>query len=469
MTAPANALAPVLEHIDRDLDGSLARLFDLLRIPSISTDPKYKDEVRRGADWMAATLTELGFEASVRPTDGHPMVLGHAPGPNGAPHLLYYGHYDVQPPDPLALWSSPPFEPQLVDAAHGKRIVARGAVDDKGQVMTFLEAFRAWRAVHGALPVGVTVVLEGEEETGSPSFAPFVKANAAELKADVCVVCDTGMWSVDQPAVSYSLRGLVYAEVTVEGPSRDLHSGMYGGGVVNPLNLMGRLVGELHDADGRVQIPGFYDDVLPVGANERAQWDALGFDEAAFLAEVGMTAAGGEKGFGALERLWGRPTCDVNGIWGGYTDPGAKTVIAAKASAKISCRLVADQDPEKIYKGLQRFVTERLPAGFKASFTNYGMAPAVRVPTDSRFLGAALAALRDEYGRDAVLIGCGGSIPAVAVISDVLGIDSLLVGFGLEDDRVHSPNEKFEVVCFHRGIRSNAALLARMADIGAKR
>jgi acetylornithine deacetylase/succinyl-diaminopimelate desuccinylase-like protein len=312
-------------------------------------------------------------------------------------------------------------------------------------------------------------VLEGEEETGSPSFAPFVKANAAELKADVCVVCDTGMWSVDQPAVSYSLRGLVYAEVTVEGPSRDLHSGMYGGGVVNPLNLMGRLVGELHDADGRVQIPGFYDDVLPVGANERAQWDALGFDEAAFLAEVGMTAAGGEKGFGALERLWGRPTCDVNGIWGGYTDPGAKTVIAAKASAKISCRLVADQDPEKIYKGLQRFVTERLPAGFKASFTNYGMAPAVRVPTDSRFLGAALAALRDEYGRDAVLIGCGGSIPAVAVISDVLGIDSLLVGFGLEDDRVHSPNEKFEVVCFHRGIRSNAALLARMADIGAKR
>ena len=214
------------EHIDRDLDGSLARLFALLRIPSISTDPKYKDEVRRGADWMAATLTELGFEASVRPTDRHPMVLGHAPGPKGAPHLLYYGHYDVQPPDPLALWSSPPFEPQLVDAAHGKRIVARGAVDDKGQVMTFLEAFRAWRAVHGALPVGVTVVLEGEEETGSPSFAPFVKANAAELKADVCVVCDTGMWSVDQPAVSYSLRGLAYAEVTGEGPSRDLHSGM---------------------------------------------------------------------------------------------------------------------------------------------------------------------------------------------------------------------------------------------------
>jgi acetylornithine deacetylase/succinyl-diaminopimelate desuccinylase-like protein len=456
----------VLDHIDAQLDASVERLFEFLRIPSVSTDPAYKDEVLRGAEWMAATFRDLGFEASVRPTAGHPMVIGHHPGPGGdAPHLLYYGHYDVQPPDPLELWESPPFEPILVDGPHGKRIVARGAVDDKGQVMTFVEAFRAWRDVHGTLPCKVTVMIEGEEETGSPSLLPFMRDNLEELRADACVVCDTGMWSVDQPAITYSLRGLAYLEVKIQGPNQDLHSGLFGGSAINPINVLAGLLGDMHDGNGKIAIPGFYDDVIPLGDNERKQWDALDFDETAFLASVGLEVSGGEAGLGALERQWARPTLDVNGIWGGYTDPGAKTVIAREAFAKLSCRLVADQDPERIMTLVQDFIRAKLPKGFTAEFKHLGAAPAVRVPTDSPYLQAGLGGLRDIYGKDAFLIGTGGSIPAVGAINTMLGMDSILLGFGLADDRVHSPNEKFERICYHNGIRSHAAVLARMATI----
>lgn len=461
-------IAKVLEHVDKTLDASVERLFDILRIPSVSTDPAFAEHVQRGAQWMADSLADLGFTASVRPTSGHPMVVAHHPGPgNGAPHLLYYGHYDVQPADPLELWESGPFDPVLVDAAHGKRIVARGAVDDKGQVMTWIEAFRAWIAVHGTLPCRITVLLEGEEETGSPSLDAFIKAHADELKADACIVCDTGMWDVNQPAITYSLRGLAYLEATIRGPDRDLHSGLFGGAMINPLNLLARIIGELHDDRGRVQIPGFYDAVIPVGGNERAQWEALGFDEAAFLGEVGLKTPGGEADVGALERQWGRPTCDVNGLLGGYVGDGAKTVIAREAMAKISCRLVPDQDPRAILDGLKSFISDRLPTEFTASFVELGEAPAIRVPTESPYLQAAQAGLKDVFDRDAYLIGSGGSIPAVGSIKRYLGIDSILLGFGLADDRVHSPNEKFELVCFHNGIRSNAAVLARIADLKA--
>lgn len=463
-------VAQVLERVDANLDAAVERLFDLLRIPSVSTDPAFKEHVQRAAQWMADELTGLGFQAAVRPTTGHPMVVAHHPGPGGpggadAPHLLYYGHYDVQPADPLELWNTGPFEPVLVDAERGKRIVARGAVDDKGQVMTWVEAFRAWRDVHGTLPCRVTVLLEGEEECGSPSLDPFIKANVAELKADACIVCDTGMWDVDQPAITYSLRGMVYQEVILRGPSRDLHSGMYGGVVVNPLNLLARIIGELHDQTGRIQIPQFYDDVIAVGANEKAQWEALGFDEAEYLGGVGLKVAGGEQGYGALERQWARPTCDVNGILGGYTGAGGKTVIASEAMAKISCRLVPDQDPVAVAANFRKFVTDRLPAGYTAEFSDIGGSPAIRVPTDSPYLGAARQGLADVFGKEAHLIGTGGSIPAVGSIRKYLGVDSILLGFGLDDDRVHSPNEKFELVCFHNGIRSNAAVLARMAGI----
>jgi acetylornithine deacetylase/succinyl-diaminopimelate desuccinylase-like protein len=458
-------LAPVLARIDAGLDQSVERLVDVLRIPSISTDPKYDPDVRRAAEWMATQLQDIGFDAAVRDAAKHPMVVGHMKGPEGAPHILYYGHYDVQPADPYALWDSDPFEPVIVEAERGKRIVARGAVDDKGQVMTFIEAFRAWKEVHGSLPIGVTVLLEGEEESGSESLEPFMIAHKDELKADACVVCDTGMWSVDKPAITYMLRGIVSIEVKIKGPSRDLHSGMYGGGVINPINLLAKILGDFHDESGRIQIEGFYDDVLAVGDNELKQWEGLGFDENAFLGEIGMSTPGGEKGYSALERLWARPTLDINGITGGYQEPGGKTVIAAEASAKITCRLVPDQDPEKIIAGLKKFVADRLPADFKLEIVHASGFPARRVPTDSPYLQSALAGLKDEYATDALLIGCGGSIPAVGSIKDLLGIDSLLVGFGLEDDRVHSPNEKFELVCYHRGIRSNAAIMARLAEI----
>ena len=466
MTGIDETLEPLFAHIDENIERSLDHLFDLMRIPTISTDPAYAGDVVRGADFMVDMLRELGFEASRRDTQGHPMVVAHHAGSNeDAPHLLYYGHYDVQPADPIELWNTPPFEPVLVDAERGKRIVGRGAVDDKGQLMTFIEAFRAWKSVHGALPCAVTVLLEGEEESGSVSLKPFLQENAGELSADVSVACDTAMWNIDQPAISYTTRGIVYIEARVTGPTRDLHSGRYGGAVLNPLNVLSRILGSLHDSDGTVQIPGFYDDVTPVSGPEKAQWDGLGFDEEAFLGEIGVTQAGGERGFSALERIWARPTCDVNGLWGGYIGEGHKTVIPSRANAKISCRLVHNQDPEKIRAALEGFISDQMPKGFQVEFDDLGCSPAVRVATDSRYFEAAQAGLKDEYAVDPVLIGSGGSIPAVGAIQDILGLDTIMVGFGLSDDRVHSPNEKFEVKCFHRGIRSHAAILARMGRL----
>lgn len=454
-------LEPVLARLDQDADAATGRLCELLRIPSISADPAYAGEVRRAADWLAGQLADIGFAASVRPTDGHPMVVAHYDGPAGAdgPHLLYYGHYDVQPPEPLEEWTSPPFEPTVVDGPHGKRVVARGAVDDKGQVMTFIEAFRAWRATHGTLPARITVLLEGEEESGSVSLVPFLKANRDELAADICLVTDTESWSIDTPAITTMLRGLMYVEVTLEGPSHDLHSGLYGGAVINPINALTRVLGDLHDAAGRVRFPGFYDDVAELPAALREQWRSLGFDEAAFLASAGLDRSVGEDGYSVLERVWARPTCDINGVWGGYTGAGAKTVIAARASAKLSCRLVAAQDPERIFAGLRRFFEERTPPGCRWSFQRFGASPAISVPVDSAPLRRTAQALNAIYGRAPVMMGSGGSIPVVGYIRSVLGVDSLLVGFGLDDDRIHSPNEKFELACFRNGMRSHAAIL----------
>jgi acetylornithine deacetylase/succinyl-diaminopimelate desuccinylase-like protein len=415
---------------------------------------------------MARGEPPLGFEASLRETAGQPMVVGHHPGPDGAagPHVLYYGHYDVQPVEPLELWLSPPFEPTMVTTERGPRLVARGAVDDKGQVMTWLEALRAWHEVHGPLPVRVSVFLEGEEESGSPSLVPFLEANRDELRADVCVVSDTGMWDIDTPAIATMLRGLVYLELTLSGPARDLHSGMYGGAVPNPLNVLTRVLGQLHDGGGRVRIPGFYDQVREL--EEARQWAALPFDEAAFLAGAGIKAPQGEAGRSTLERTWSRPTCDVNGIWGGYTGPGSKTVIPAKASAKLSCRLVPDQDPERILAGLREFLDARTPADCHWEIAPHGLSPAIRLPADSPYLEAAKRALAAVFERPPLMIGMGGSIPAVEAIKRLLGMDSLLVGFGLEDDLVHSPNEKFELRCFEAGMRTHTRLLAELAKLG---
>ena len=459
----SDRLEPVLARIDAGMDDSLERLKDLLRIPSISTDPKYAGDVKRAAEWCATELSAIGFDASARETSGHPMVVAHhAADRPGAPRILYYGHYDVQPPDPLELWDSPPFEPAIVEAEHGPRIVARGAVDDKGQLLTFVEAFRAWKAEHGSLPVHVTVILEGEEECGSPSLEPFLEAQKDELAAEVCIISDTAMWDVETPAVTTMLRGMVYVQVTLHGPSHDLHSGIYGGGVINPLNALTRVLGELQDEQGRCRVPGFYDDVRAVSAEQAAAWKGLGFDEAAFVRGAGLEQSTGEQGHDLLTRLWARPTCDLNGVWGGYIGEGAKTVIPAHASAKLSCRLVPDQDPEKVYAGIVQFFEERTPPGCRFEFQRFGCDPAIRVAEDSPHLESARRALARVFDNKPVLIGCGGSIPVVGSIQRILGFDSLLVGFGLEDDRLHSPNEKFEVRCFHRGVRSHAALLEEL-------
>ena len=463
MPLPTDA---VLAHADADLDGSLGRLFDFLRIPSISTDPTYKDECQRAAQWAADRLAECGFRAEVRPAKGHPMVVAHHDGAGpDAPHVLYYGHYDVQPPDPLDLWKTGPFEPTLVDGPHGPRIVARGAVDDKGQVMMFLEAFRAWHNVHGNLPCRVTVFLEGEEECGSPSLVPFLEENREEFsKPDIAVVCDTGMWDVETPAITTMLRGMAYTEVKLTGPSRDLHSGLYGGSALNPINALAKILGDLTDDQGRIQLPGFYDGVSERSMEQKAEWEALGFDEAAFLADVGLSAPSGEAQRSALERLWARPTADINGIWGGYTGPGSKTVIASEAFAKVSFRLVTGQDQAQVVRAFQQFCDERAPAGAKVEVSDLHGAPAMEVPLDLPQLGAARAALADEFGRPAVNVGSGGSIPVVEKMKRILGLDSVLMGFGLADDQIHSPNEKFEQVCFHHGLRSNARLLAKLAE-----
>jgi acetylornithine deacetylase/succinyl-diaminopimelate desuccinylase-like protein len=461
------SLDPVLAHLSRSRGAAIERWKDLLRIPSIGADPAHDGDTRRAASWMVDSLASVGFEASLRETPGQPMVVAHHPGPDdvAGPHVLYYGHYDVQPADPLGLWQSPPFEPTIVEAEHGARMVARGAVDDKGQVMTWLEAMRAWHEVHGTLPIRVTVFLEGEEESGSPSLEPFVGAHKDELAADICVVSDTNMWDIETPALATMLRGLLYTEIALWGPAHDLHSGLYGGAVPNPLNVLTRILGQLHDERGRVQLPGFYDDVAELGEEEARQHAALPFDEAAFLASAGIGAPTGEAGRSTLERIWTRPTCDINGLWGGYTGPGAKTVIPAEARAKVSFRLVPDQDPARILEGLGAFVAARTPADCRTEIVSHGSSAALRIPTDSPFVQAAVRALDRAFGRPPVLIGMGGSIPAVEAIRRLLGMDSLLVGFGLADDRVHSPNEKFEVRCFERGILTHAALLAEFAAL----
>jgi acetylornithine deacetylase/succinyl-diaminopimelate desuccinylase-like protein len=448
-------LDQVLKKIDEDLPQSLERLFALLRIPSISTDPAYLDECRRAAEWLVLELEHLGFHAEARKTPGHPMVVAVDDAAEGKPHVLFYGHYDVQPVDPLDLWQSPPFEPRLVaNRAGEKRIVARGASDDKGQVMTFLEACRAILETEGGLPLDITVFLEGEEESSSKSLVPFLKENKEELSADFCLVCDTGMWDHDTPAVTTMLRGMVYQEVTVRAAAMDLHSGMYGGAAQNPIRVLAKILAALHDEQGKVTLPGFYDGVLELSEETKRDWDALGFDGAAFLSEVGLSDPAGEKDRSVLEQITVRPTCDVNGIIGGYTGEGAKTVIPSTASAKVSFRLVGKQDPEAIQAAFRGFITERLPADCEATFITHGNSPAIVVPSDSEPLRRAREALLAEWARTAPTIGSGGSIPVVGDLQRILGIDSLLIGFALDDDRIHSPNEKYEVRSFHKGIRS---------------
>src|SRR5580704_17101237 len=344
----APQLQPVLDRIDADFDNSLQRLFALLRIKSISADPAFAGDCKAAADHLAKDIASLGFATDVRPTAGHPAIVAKSNGHAGA-RVLFYGHYDVQPVDPLNLWHRPPFEPVVTDHADGRKIiVARGAEDDKGQLMTFVEACRAWKSVTGSLPIDLTIGIEGEEEIGSKNFVPFLEANKAELKADFAMVCDTSMWDSNTPAITTSLRGLVYEEVRIKAANRDLHSGIFGGGAQNPIRVLTRILGGLFDDDGRITIPGFYDGVKDLPPAILAQWSKLNLTPDTFLKPIGLSIPAGEKGRLLIEQISSRPTCDVNGIIGGYTGEGSKTVIPAEASAKVSFRLVEGQDPGKI-------------------------------------------------------------------------------------------------------------------------
>jgi acetylornithine deacetylase/succinyl-diaminopimelate desuccinylase-like protein len=465
-------LDAVLERIDRDLDSSLERLFALLRIQSVSTDPAYKDSCRAAAEHVAADLKSIGFATEVRPTAGHPVVIGKSRngtqetgGAGGRqPRVLFYGHYDVQPVDPLDQWIHPPFEPRIETLSDGRKtIVARGSCDDKGQAMTFIEACRAYKAVTGSLPLSITMMIEGEEECGSKNLFGFVRDHADEFKLDLALVCDTSMWDRNTPAITTSLRGLVYEEVRLTCADRDLHSGLFGGAAQNPLRVLSKILAAMHDDQGRVTIPGFYDGVEELPPEIKADLKSLNLTPEQFLGQVGLKVPAGEKDRMLIEQIATRPTAEINGVIGGYTGEGAKTVIPGKASAKVSFRLVGQQDPKKIREAFRAFVKARLPADCSVEFANFADSSALQLSFDNPALGKARVALQAEWGRKAVTIGAGGSIPIVGDFKNVLGMDSLMVGFALDDDRVHSPNEKYDLISFHKGIRSWARILDALA------
>ncbi|WP_171099703.1 M20/M25/M40 family metallo-hydrolase [Ruegeria sp. HKCCD7255] len=455
------SLDAVLSRIDDDLSTSIDRLMDLLRIPSISTDPAYKDQVDKAANWLVSDLQSIGVAAEKRQTPGHPMVVGHVGEDGDAPHLLFYGHYDVQPVDPLDLWHRDPFDPALEDSEHGQVIRGRGASDDKGQLMTFIEACRAWKAVHGKLPCGITFFFEGEEESGSPSLVPFLQENAAELKADIALVCDTSMVSRGVPSIAAQLRGMLKDEFTIQGPRIDLHSGHYGGPGLNPLRELSRIVASFYDEEtGRVAVDGFYEGVHEVPADQLRQWEKCGFDEADYLNSVGYTQPHGEKAYSTLEQQWARPTLEVNGLWGGYNGAGSKTVIPSLAHCKITCRLVGDMDPVALRGKIRKHVEDRLSPDASVEWdTDLDGSPASVMNLNRPEFEAARGALSAEWDREAVFTGMGGSIPVVGYFDTVLGLDSMLVGYANDDDAIHSPNEKYDVKSFHKGIRSWARIL----------
>ena len=455
------SLDDVLARIDADLPSSLARLFELLRIPSISTDPAFKADCDQAADWLVADLTALGVEASKRPTPGHPMVVGHVGDAtdDDTPHLLFYGHYDVQPVDPLNLWDRDPFDPEVQATPNGQVIRGRGSADDKGQLMTFVEALRAWKAVKGTWPCRITFFFEGEEESGSPSLVPFMQENAEELKTDIGLICDTGMFQSKTPSIVTMLRGLLGEELTITAPSLDLHSGMYGGIAMNPIRVLSGIIASLHDETGRITVPGFYDGVPELSDALEAQWQGLNFDHAAFLSDVGLSHPAGEQDRTPLEMIWSRPTCEVNGIWGGYNGDGFKTVLPSKAHAKISFRLVGTQDPFVIRENFRAMVRDALPADCEVEFISHGAGKASTADFSGPMFEAARKALSEEWGTPAAYIGSGGSIPIAGHFQNILGTEPMLIGFGKDNDAMHSPNEKYDMESFHKGIRSWARIL----------
>ncbi len=451
--------------IDQYLQSHASRfedeLWEFLRIPSVSADPAHREDMHRAAEWMADQLRRMGFTAETIPTAGHPLVYGESPKLPGARTFLVYGHYDVQPPEPLEKWTTPPFEPSRREG----HVYARGAVDDKGQVFTHLKSVEAWITVEGRLPVNLKFLIEGEEEVGSRSLEQFLSEQAERLACDCVIISDGSQFAPGVPAINYGLRGIAYYELRVTGPNRDLHSGSYGGAVTNPANALAKILAGLIDEQGRITIPGFYDEVVPLTVRERQEMAALPFEEAKFLEELGVAGAVGEAGFTSLERRWARPTFDVSGLWGGYQGEGAKTVLPASAGAKFSFRLVPNQEPEKVTTGLKWRLAELCPAGVELDLICHHGAPGVLVPLDSPYVEAAARAIAYAFGRRPVFTREGGSIPIVTTFRQRLGVDSLLLGWGQEDDNAHSPDEKFSLADFQRGIKASARLWEELSTL----
>jgi len=440
-------------------------LCDLLRIASISADPAYDDQIRRAADWIASRLKSLGLTAELVETSGHPLVYAESPHQAGKPTALVYGHYDVQPVEPLDLWISPPFEP----TRRNGNLYARGATDDKGQVLTHVFGAEAWLAAEGRLPVNLKFLIEGEEEVGSSGLEEFLAGSADRLACDCVVISDGSQFGPGQPAITYGLRGIACFELLLTGAAHDLHSGTFGGSVTNPVNTLARMLAALVDDRGRICVPGFYDDVAPLSPREREQLAALPFDESQYFTQIGVSGAVGEEAYTTLERRWARPTCDLNGIWGGYQGKGAKTVLPAQAGAKFSFRLVPNQHPEKVGKALEAMLQRSCPPGITMNLVSQHGSPAVLVPLDSPYVQAAARAIEHAFGRSPVFTREGGSIPIVLTFHELLKADALLIGWGQDDDNTHSPNEKFSLADFHRGIRASAKLWEELSRIPAKR
>lgn len=448
----------VHSYIDANLPRFKEELLEFLRIPSVSARSEYRGDVRRAAEWLAERMRAAGLEVSIEETPGHPVVLGEWRGAGeDAPTVLIYGHYDVQPPEPLELWTSPPFEPTIRDG----RLYARGSVDDKGQLYLHIKALEAHLKTTGRLPVNVVVLAEGEEEVGSEHLLPFVEANAKRLAADAVVISDTTMVGPGIPTIGTSLRGLAYFEIHVEGPTVDLHSGAYGGAVINPATALAKIIASFHDEDWHVTIQGFYDDVN-TPESFREQIARVPFDEAGFLADTGAAELVGEKGYSTLERLWTRPTVEVNGTISGYTGEGAKTVLPSKAMAKVSCRLVPDQDPEVIKELMKAHVERVAPAGARVDVVYLHGGEPWRAETEGPLYAAAARALERAFGKEPVFAGEGGSIPIVPSLQRVLEAPVLLMGFGLPGENAHAPDEWMSIENFEKGTHASAALLAEL-------
>jgi acetylornithine deacetylase/succinyl-diaminopimelate desuccinylase-like protein len=450
----------VIAHIDKNQKRYQEELFEILRVPSVSADPEHKADCRKAAEWTKKKLESMGMTARLYEVPGHPLVYGEWLKAPGKPTVLFYGHYDVQPPDPLEQWATPPFEPTVRNGS----VYARGSADDKGQFLANVLGVEAYFQAVGQPPLNVKFLIEGEEEVTSHNLDHFIESNKELLKCDQIVVSDSAQFEKGYPAITYGLRGICYMEVFVRGPKMDLHSGEYGGSVTNPANALAQMIAKLHDpSTGRVLIPGFYDDVVDLTKQERDEFAKLPFDEADYKRYLDVEALSGEKGYTALERKWARPTCDVNGMKAGYTGVGAKTVIGADASAKISMRLVPNQVPTKIRAAFEAYIKSITPPGVQVRCENYGLARPVIVPTDSPALTKVRAAMEKAFGAKTVLMRSGGSIPVVETFKNVLGVSSLLVGYGLPDDALHSPNEKFSLDDFQRGIKTASYLIEEFA------